>query len=685
VAAVAAMDTSATSSLHAHFTPPQVRLRRSNVATDRISDRFFEAQVRGKCGHLLWCARCSLSFVPPQVRQQRANIATDRISDRFFELSERRRVLRRRRSLDQQGGLDEPPCIQELRRKSFCSSESAAALASIARPALSWHLSGSPAHADLGMASVAPPPSPYPDSCRARRKFQQARTSRRCRSGNHEWRIACFGSQNCCTRESGSSLILSEDDHPDSHTTDLMRIARLGCKLSIAAAAIPVTAPLRASLPAPESSTAERPPGPDLERQAAHTDQPWCEPEAVSDAAAAADSSRRFLEERPGEMEEKVTLEDLFPQQSRRRKWRRPSLSRVCPGCQIIVEPPRGYWLRHSICRHRRPRACEPMLPYELVLLETPKQRHRRRRRLRRFLLAHRQDDGDCNRHIQEDQLKRRREIAYRGCKRCHHGKRRGRCQECGPHCAHGLAVQTCSTCRTCHHGRLKESCSVCSGCRHGLAKGACLQCNGCPHSRLRSACVECRPCPHGRLRGNCPECHSCPHGRLRPWCVECSACKHGRVALNCPSCKGCPHGLLPRFCLVCTPCPHGRRKDHCAECAGCNHGVVKSDCRICSACAHGHVRRYCALCNPCPHGKRKQSCTICSGCPHGRISDSCPKCNGCQHGRVRRFCKICNGCMHGKLPRFCQVCKGTTRTAAKASRQVQADASTRDTVGVQH
>lgn len=367
--------------------------------------------------------------------------------------------------------------------------------------------------------------------------------------------------------------------------------------------------------------------------------------------------SEEFLED--GKEIEKDVLSDLSSSPPRQPKW--PSTSRVCEECRPLLGPQRRRWWRYCFCKHRHDWLRRPRLP-------EPARLHVRRTELRMTRLAR-------VRRWELPKLKKRRFLCVHGqhkdrcwrCRGCIHGRLPDRCSICRP-CPHGRVKRACRDCSACPHGRLRESCSICGQCVHGVVRSACLLCSGsaCEHGRLRSVCLECSCCAHGRLPGNCPECRGCPHRRLKAWCAECSPCEHGKAKLSCGICSGCPHGLLSRFCCLCRPCEHGRRKEHCSRCQGCEHGKLRAECRLCSSCPHGRVRRFCSQCNPCPHGKRKQSCKECSACPHGRISYSCAECKGCPHGAVKRFCKLCNGCAHGYLRRFCKLCSqmGSTEMA---------------------
>ena len=102
-----------------------------------------------------------------------------------------------------------------------------------------------------------------------------------------------------------------------------------------------------------------------------------------------------------------------------------------------------------------------------------------------------------------------------------------------------GLLKKTCRKClekqnKKCHHGRQRHSCKECGGasiCIHGRRRHTCKECGGasiCIHGRRRNTCKECGGasiCIHGRERNKCKECGGasiCTHGRQRSQCKEC-------------------------------------------------------------------------------------------------------------------------------------------------------------------
>lgn len=632
------------------FMPPQVFLRRANVATDCISDRIFEtSSLRLPC--LRRKRPRAVAFVPPQIQSQRANIATDCISDRAFasEASRPSKPARRPRGPPRRAARN-----GELRKRSF-------------------------GHRLLGQLDFVPPQVgrrranvatdcvsdrffeasdlvDAPDECMMELDISRPPAKRRCNTASNTEPSSLMMHQ--CTQLCGSrgdgklkkSFCASYSAANCTSGCDaignVLRVATLGCTLGIRAARsespqadgeqLPVPRPRQAGEPSIElvPSTMIAPLGDEAATivcqidLSTNSDRTLAIPDAQVAQGDPSDLQR--LADLAPEMGAVGSLDDLH---STRRQRRWPSQSRVCIACRPYLDPPRGKWLRFTVCPHRLAYLRKPLPPLQMRLLLPDMKKRKRRERGRWGYL-----DG------------RRKE-------RCSHGMPRGRCPHCEPLCYHGRAKRSCKECRQCQHGKLKESCSICAGCRHGKARGSCLICSGCPHGRLRSGCVQCNACPHGHLRGNCPQCKACPHGRVRTWCAECNACEHGKARPNCGICNGCPHGLPWKLCEICMPCPHGLRKVHCVQCYGCEHGVLRSECRHCSGCPHQRVRRFCRECNPCPHGKRKQACKLCSACPHGRIANSCSECNGCPHGRVRRFCKLCNGCIHGKLRRFCKFC----------------------------
>lgn len=583
------------------FIPPQVSLRRANVATDNISDRNFEVvqpqkRVKRRPGRprcmkvsngvrkrlLSWRGHPrQLGFVPPQVLRPGANVATDCISDRRFEAMDLLSFF------DGAGGTPSlAPSPKRLRLAGDVPTSSSSTSAPAAVP-----------HIDL------------------LRPCAQVGQSKGRGSAADLLRIATLGrllSSQALHVDPPLQSYKSQGSLPPPRPCYPLRLALepSPCACILPIGVVDGQAPCQIEL----SSNLEGPPS----GTAAVPERDEAEPSELC----------RLAELAPGCMESLGSLDDLH---GRRRCRRWPHSRRVCIACRPLLDPPRGRWLRYAVCSHRCPKARRPVPPPQMRLLCKKRKKkmgeHRERGRWSHL-------DG-----------KRRR--------RCVHGLRQGLCSECG----RGNAFLSFKDCRPCPHGKLKGTCDICKRCCHGQARGSCLICSGCPHGLLRSACVLCSPCPHGRLRGNCKLCRGCPHGRLRAWCPQCSGCEHGRIKFSCRLCNGCEHGRLRRLCPICKPCPHGLRKEHCTVCSGCSHGLLRQNCRFCSGCPHQRVRRFCSICNPCPHGKRKQSCVICSPCPHGRIANSCPDCNGCPHGRVRRFCKICNGCPHGTLWRFCKLC----------------------------
>ncbi|CAE8637970.1 unnamed protein product [Polarella glacialis] len=600
------------------FVPPQVQLRRANIATDRISDLVFEVARRHSSGCAgstppVHCSRCALDFVPPQVSRKRANITTDCISDREFEkacrylaesieavsrsLSRRRRTKLKRRHVGYQdvGTLkDEASCKEKWERLSHQASKLE-----------SNQLSE--------FSDRASPPSPLPQEVPlsfpgvARLEALDARQAER--------RAIPSVVDQGETSDIGKNQEQPDELHeflagiPSLHVRSLQRLPRAR------------TAADRVYKEAGSQSGSE---------------DPWSD--LSSSECGDAKLARIRVLRGPGS-----------------KRWRLPRFAEVCGDCRAQLLPRSGRWLRFCVCPHRRPTHRAPMPPEDFA--QQPQRKKPRQTRLARVRR------GECPKAPKRllRCLHGRRKNSCRVCHGCSHGRLRSRCPVCGPRCPHGRLRRSCRHCGACPHGLLRDSCSTCSGCSHGFARAACMMCNGCPHGRLYHACAECLACPHGRLRRNCPLCIGCPHGRLKEWCTKCNACDHGKVRWTCAECRGCPHGLLERFCRVCRPCPHGCRREHCVDCSGCAHGKLPSNCPQCSGCPHGRVKRFCADCNPCPHGRRKQACKECSVCPHGKIGYACGQCKGCPHGKVRRFCRLCNGCPHGQLLRFCKFCPSAT------------------------
>lgn len=124
--------------------------------------------------------------------------------------------------------------------------------------------------------------------------------------------------------------------------------------------------------------------------------------------------------------------------------------------------------------------------------------------------------------------------------------------------------------------------------CPHGRRHGRCKDCGGigiCEHDRQRSRCKECKGgqiCEHDRRRSQCKECKGsqiCEHDRQRSQCKECKGsqiCEHDRVRPRCKICKGgsiCDHNRLRSQCKTCSPAPcevceetysKGNYKNHC-------------------------------------------------------------------------------------------------------------------------
>lgn len=91
---------------------------------------------------------------------------------------------------------------------------------------------------------------------------------------------------------------------------------------------------------------------------------------------------------------------------------------------------------------------------------------------------------------------------------KCEHGRRPGRCVECGgsEYCTHGRMRSSCAECggsQICDHGRLRAYCGSCSGsriCEHGKQKSNCLMCGG-------SMLCQCGQRKHPRYDGWCATC----------------------------------------------------------------------------------------------------------------------------------------------------------------------------------
>src|ERR1700674_3225495 len=71
--------------------------------------------------------------------------------------------------------------------------------------------------------------------------------------------------------------------------------------------------------------------------------------------------------------------------------------------------------------------------------------------------------------------------------KKCVHGRRSGRCIDCGGS-------------QFCEHGKRKDACKECKGsqiCEHGRQRSSCIECDGgniCKCKKQRSSCRKCDP-----------------------------------------------------------------------------------------------------------------------------------------------------------------------------------------------
>ena len=86
-----------------------------------------------------------------------------------------------------------------------------------------------------------------------------------------------------------------------------------------------------------------------------------------------------------------------------------------------------------------------------------------------------------------------------------------------------------------CHHGKIKYFCKECGGkgiCEHGFYRRHCKDCKGlhiCKHYIRRAYCEECggsQLCLHGKHKAFCKY---CPGSQI---------CKHGRQKYSCRKCK---------------------------------------------------------------------------------------------------------------------------------------------------
>jgi hypothetical protein len=197
-----------------------------------------------------------------------------------------------------------------------------------------------------------------------------------------------------------------------------------------------------------------------------------------------------------------------------------------------------------------------------------------------------------------------------------------------------------------CPHGKkfpclCKECGSGPKKCEHGKRTGRCVECGGsqiCQHKRIKYDCVDCKGsslCSHSLVKS---ECRACGGSRF---------CEHGKRKASCAVCGGsalCIHGVSKRTCKPCggsAYCDHGRIQTCCKECKGssiCEHNKLKYYCKICDG------RKYCI------HDKIKRMCRICDGrgfCEHDKIKDICKTCKGasiCKHNKHKNYCKECGG-----------------------------------------
>eukprot|EP00929_Paragymnodinium_shiwhaense_P011227 TRINITY_DN11672_c0_g2_i1.p1 TRINITY_DN11672_c0_g2~~TRINITY_DN11672_c0_g2_i1.p1 ORF type:complete len:704 (-),score=77.45 TRINITY_DN11672_c0_g2_i1:202-2313(-) len=688
------------------FVPPQVGGRRSNVATDRISDRLFEVHVGGirvliSADQAGLAAPASLAEAgdvdsddlgslhiktarlhspkkrqlvkeralkgrhhayptPPQVVLRRANVITDRLSDRDFEVEWKLSASTplRRPTGKKFLPLSMPPQLL-LRRSNVATDrisdrdfetklcQLAVVLSRLqAKPRLSLQMSPQAARRRAGIVMDLGNLSPLKPAALLADKPMVS------------WTPPASPAASFSTVPPPPVPAIPRHSPPVPTATRLPRptlAADSPSDLSVSAAAMggrfePATKwrrlehPLQFSLSAAwcRSSCAD------------DCGDPACG--SGSDVHSEIDSKEDLAAGAPALQDEAQNAQNRLGAADKRWTQRHWSSQKLCSDCRPLV-PKRWRLRRWCFCPHRSPRSwislwSAPMKLAAKAHRDVPKRVAAGHPAKVRQQARGKQTPWQCEHGRRRDRCV--------DCSGCVHGSVPDRCRLCRP-CPHGRVARSCSLCSPCEHGKVRDACVECNGCWHQVLRSSCVECSGCEHGRLRSACVKCRPCPHGKLAHNCELCYACPHGKVPTVCRLCAACQHGRRKFDCPECsgRGCSHGRLLRACKDCRPCPHGRRRQHCPEvgCAGCEHAQVRSSCRVCSGCPHGRRRRFCKDCNPCPHGKRKQACKSCSGCPHGKIAYSCGECKGCPHGRVRRFCKLCNGCNHGQLKRFCRVC----------------------------
>jgi len=204
------------------------------------------------------------------------------------------------------------------------------------------------------------------------------------------------------------------------------------------------------------------------------------------------------------------------------------------------------------------------------------------------------------------------------GHKRCQHGKRKTRCNQCG-----GASI--------CEHNRERNRCQECGGasiCEHNRQKNRCKECGGtsiCEHNRQRNRCKECggtSVCEHNRQRSVCKECMGtgiCEHNRQRIRCKECGGagiCEHKRQRTRCKECGGA--GI----------CEHNRERIRCTECGGagiCEHNRQRSQCKDCAGAGICEHKRRRATCKECP---KCQICTVSTASREGTYGMMCFQCS---------------------------------------------------------
>lgn len=525
------------------FIPPQVQLGRTNVATDRISDRSFEQGSQSIPP--VWL-RYALSFIPPQVKTRRANIVTDCISDRAFEgswleslkledIQVLEDILRQdlngwdSKLLPKRRRLSEPGATRGKLCSSWCKPCDCGTKQCSQEPHV-LSLQELSTTAQLGQALLKRPVESDVDLGSLAELLQGKEVTNASEAEEDHWSD------------------LSSSERPPTARRRWQPDRSKVCDDCLADLAPPRGKWLRFCF-CPHRS----------DQRVAAPLHPW---RTMPEPTKKPLSKARRARVRRGEL-------PPLPKKVRRRRgpcphgqsWSRclrcgprcghGCLARKCPACNTC-----SHGLTRSAC---------------IVCTSCVHGGHR---------------------------------FSCKLCSGCPHGKLVEGCQECRP-CPHGRLRWNCGSCCGCPHGRVKRWCATCNGCEHGRAMLSCGLCRGCPHGLIPRFCSRCEPCEHGRRRDHCAECRGCEHGQLASNCRFCSGCPHRRVRRFCVDCNPCPHGRRKQGCKECSSCPHGAIRDSCAKCKHCRHGRVVRFCRLCNGCAHGKLPRFCQICRVRPGGQK--------------------------------------------------------------------------------